>query len=108
LEFKKSDTTIDSRSYRIIHLDDESIGLTNLNSLKGAIEEEISAGNNFIGLDLTEVNSINSSGLGILISCLKTIKSNNGDLKLLNASDKLFNIFRITKLNNVFSITKTE
>lgn len=108
MEFKRSDTNIDSQSYRIIHLDDESIGLTNLNNLKGAIEEEIAAGNNFIGLDLKDVTSINSSGLGILISCLKTIKSNNGGLKLLNASDKLFNIFRITKLDNVFSITKTE
>jgi len=107
VEFRKTDSEIDSKNYRIIHLDEESIGLTNLNKIKEAIEEEISAGNNYIGLDLQDVTTINSSGLGILISCLKLIKTKNGDLKLLNANDKLYNVFKITKLNNVFSITKS-
>lgn len=51
----------------------------------------------FYAIDLSEVNSINSSGLGILISCYKSVKDADGDLKLINANDKLLNIFKITK-----------
>jgi anti-anti-sigma factor len=54
---------------------------------------------------MKNINVINSSGLGVLISCLSKIKSRDGLLKLLNLNAKIFNIFKITKLNLVFDIS---
>ena len=104
MEYDLKDIEIDGNSYRVIHLKEDSIGLTNLNEIKELIEKELGEGKLFFALDLAEVNSINSSGLGILISCYKSIKSSDGDLKLINANDKLLNIFKITKLDRVFDL----
>ncbi len=57
---------------------------------------------NFV-LDLKGVDWINSSGLGILISGLTTVRNNGGNLCLAQAGDKIKNILTITKLSSVFN-----
>ena len=57
-----------------------------------------------IVIDLKEVEWMNSSGLGILIGAITTLKNNDGQLVLINVSDRIENLLKITKLINVFSI----
>ena len=57
---------------------------------------------NFV-LDLKGVDWINSSGLGILISGLTTVRNSGGDLCLAQPGDKIKNILTITKLSSVFA-----
>jgi len=45
---------------------------------------------------------MNSTGLGILISGLTTLKNNGGELKLANVTDKIQSLLTITKLVTVF------
>ncbi|MEE4311854.1 MAG: STAS domain-containing protein [candidate division KSB1 bacterium] len=52
--------------------------------------------------DLGKVSWMNSSGLGILISGLTTMRNNKGDLKLANVTDKIQSLLIITKLITVF------
>ena len=59
--------------------------------------------NNFI-IDLENVEWMNSSGLGILISTVTVLRNNNGSLRLINVSDKIKNLLKITKLNTVFTL----
>ena len=47
---------------------------------------------------------MNSSGLGILIGAVHVLKSNDGVLCLINVSDRIKNLLKITKLNTVFEI----
>lgn len=103
--FEIVDIEIDSGTYKSFLLKEETVGLTNLNEVKSQIQSLITGGSNNIAIDLGEVNSINSSGLGILISCYKLVKNNGGDFKLINANDKLLNIFKITKLDRVFDFS---
>ncbi|NUM82300.1 STAS domain-containing protein [bacterium] len=56
---------------------------------------------NFV-VNMQSIDLINSSGLGILISNLTTVKNGGGDLRLAQASDKIKQIFQITKLSTVF------
>ncbi|MBX7153292.1 STAS domain-containing protein [bacterium] len=56
---------------------------------------------NFV-VNMQSIDLINSSGLGILISNLTTVKNSGGDLRLAQASDKIKQIFQITKLSTVF------
>jgi anti-sigma B factor antagonist len=45
---------------------------------------------------------MNSTGLGILISCLTTLKNAGGELKLSNVTDNIKSLLTITKLVTVF------
>jgi len=53
-------------------------------------------------IDLAGVDWMNSTGLGILISGLTTMKNCDGDLKLANVTDKIKSLLTITKLVTVF------
>ncbi len=53
-------------------------------------------------IDLSKVEWMNSTGLGILISSLTTMRNNGGELKLANVTDKIQSLLTITKLVTVF------
>jgi len=53
-------------------------------------------------IDLSKVGFVNSSGLGILISGLTTMRNGGGDLKLASISSKVEGLLSITKLNQIF------
>ncbi len=52
--------------------------------------------------DLGKVSWMNSSGLGILIGGLTTMRNNGGDLKLINVTGKIESLLIITKLIKIF------
>jgi anti-sigma B factor antagonist len=54
-----------------------------------------------IVIDLQQVEWLNSSGLGILIGAVTLLKNNKGDLRLINVSDRIQNLLKITKLETV-------
>jgi len=53
-------------------------------------------------VDLSKVEWMNSTGLGILISGLTTLRNNGGELKLARITDKIESLLTITKLITVF------
>lgn len=58
-------------------------------------------------LDFTGVNYLSSSALGMLISLQKKIAMKGGQLKLSGIRESIMEVFRITKLDEVFDIYKT-
>lgn len=52
--------------------------------------------------DLGKVSWMNSSGLGILIGGLTTMRNSGGDLKLVNVTGKIESLLIITKLIKIF------
>lgn len=53
-------------------------------------------------VDLSKVKFMNSSGLGMLIGGLTTMRKAGGDLRIANASDKIESLLMVTKLITVF------
>jgi len=53
-------------------------------------------------IDLSKVEWMNSTGLGILISGLTTMRNNGGELKLAGITEKIESLLTITKLITVF------
>jgi len=62
----------------------------------------IDAGKTRIVLDLGGVKFMNSSGLGMLIGGLTTMKKAEGHLKLANVTEKIESLLIITKLIKIF------
>ncbi len=57
-------------------------------------------------LDFGNVRFLSSAVLGLLIRVSKRIYERNGQLKLCNISPKIYEIFKITRLNKIFDIYK--
>lgn len=53
-------------------------------------------------VNLERVTWVNSTGLGILISGYTTLNRAGGELKLLKVTERIENIFFVTKLATVF------
>ncbi|PKG23693.1 anti-sigma factor antagonist [Niallia nealsonii] len=56
-------------------------------------------------VDLSDVNYMDSTGLGVFVGVFKNIRANNGELKLINLSDRLKRLFEITGLADIIDIT---
>lgn len=60
-----------------------------------------------IEVDMEKVNYMDSTGLGIFISLLKSSKEHGTDFKLLNLQDRVMRLFTITGLNEIINIHST-
>ncbi len=67
-----------------------------------AVEEE--AVN--IVLDMEQVKWMNSSGLGMIMGALTTLRSSGGDLRMANVSERVHRPIEVTRLDSVIKIYK--
>ena len=73
-------------------------------SLKLAINSAINAGTDRLVLFLSEVEYLDSTGLGVLIGALKKMREKDGSLILIGPTSRVLRIFDLTGLVSVFSI----
>jgi len=59
-------------------------------------------------LNLADVDYIDSSGIGELVSGFTAVKNQGGDLKLLQLTKKVRDLLQITKLYTVFEVFSDE
>ena len=76
--------------------------------LRDKVKELAAAGSKSILLNLGEVNYIDSSGIGELVSAFTTISNHGGALKLLNLTKRVKDLLQITKLYTVFEVFDDE
>jgi len=76
--------------------------------LRDAIRDLLSKGQKLILLNLADVNYIDSSGIGELVSAYTTVRNQGGELKLLNLTKKVHDLLQITKLYTVFDVKDDE
>jgi len=77
-------------------------------TLRDAVKDVLSKGSKSILLNLANVDYIDSSGLGELVSAYTTVKNQGGELKLLHLTTKVHDLLQITKLYTVFDIKDDE
>lgn len=71
-------------------------------SLNEQLHELIEQEKTNVVVDLSKVKFMNSSGLGMLIGGLTTMRKAGGDLRIANAGKKIESLLIITKLITVF------
>ena len=91
----------------ILELSGKIMGGPDATLLNDKLHELIEAGKTKIIANLKGVNWMNSSGLGILIGGLTTMRNSGGDLKLANITDRIQSLLMITKLLTVFETFDT-
>jgi len=76
--------------------------------LRDTVKDLLAKGHKKILLNLGDVNYIDSSGIGELVSAFTTVKNQGGELKLLNLTKKVHDLLQITKLYTVFDVQDDE
>jgi anti-sigma B factor antagonist len=77
-------------------------------ALRSAIRRLLEEGKKKILLNLGGVSYMDSSGIGELVSSHTAISKEEGQLKLLNLTEKLESLLAITKLLTVFDVYENE
>lgn len=73
-------------------------------SLKDDIEKILEKNNPKIILDFSDVNFIDSSGIGLVVNVLKKLSQKNNKLKLCNLNNTVTNIFKQIKIYSFFEV----
>jgi anti-sigma B factor antagonist len=55
-------------------------------------------------VDLSGVNYMDSTGLGVFVGVFKNVKANNGQFKIVGLTDRLQRLFEITGLADIIDI----
>jgi len=85
-----------------IQLGEESAALRDL------VSDLLTKGHKKILFNLADVNYIDSSGLGHLVSAFTSVRKQGGELKLLNLTKNVHNVMQMTRLYTVFDIVDNE
>ncbi len=76
--------------------------------LRDALVEEMANGSKKVIINLDSVSTIDSSGLGELIRCKVTSKSNDAEIKLLHVNIKARKLLTMAQLVGVFEMFDDE
>ncbi|HLZ13654.1 MAG TPA: STAS domain-containing protein [Candidatus Acidoferrum sp.] len=76
-----------------------------------AVEKQLQAfmdqGEERLVLDLTELTYISSLGLRVFIAVAKSVRNVNGKLALAGLNNHIYEIFKIARFTNIFSIYRS-
>ena len=69
--------------------------------LRATIAERIAGGDRLIVVDLSATDFVDSSGLGALVSCLKSARQAGGDLRLVAPTEQVAMVLHMTNLDRI-------
>ena len=79
-----------------------------VDSLRQAIDETTDGGGYQLVLNLTDVPMVDSSGIGVLVRTLTSVKQRGGSLKLVNPSKFTTQTLKLVGVLNLFEVFSDE
>ena len=76
--------------------------------VRDTVKDLLGKGQKKILLNLGDINYIDSSGIGELVSAFTSVRNQGGELKLLHLTKKVHDLLQITKLYTVFDVRDDE
>ncbi len=96
-------TITENNGVQVLGLKGKILGGPEAGAIKDTMHELISNNKKKILIDMRELDLMNSSGLGILIAAVTTLKNNGGKLALVHVPERIRHLLKITRLNSVFA-----
>lgn len=93
----------------VVHPSGERLDIEVAGDFRAMLLSLIEQGHRRLVVDLADVTFIDSSGLGALVSALKTLKrsDNGGDVRLARVQAPVVSLLEIIRLNRVFTTYST-
>jgi anti-sigma B factor antagonist len=76
--------------------------------MEKVIQDLIHDGKYKIIVDFKELSYISSAGLGVFMSVIGDVKSNDGDIVLMQMPPKIYKVFDLLGFTEIFTIVETE
>ncbi len=90
----------------VIHLNEKYIDALNAPTVKGEIMALLKPGAKVI-LDLGEVEFLDSSGMGVILSITRELSSSGGTLKITNVKKAVRTLFELVRFHRIIQIYDT-
>lgn len=100
-------STSETDGITVVSLEGSVLGGPDATALNDALHALVEKKKKKIVLDLSQVHTMNSSGLTMLIGALTTVRNAGGNLAIAAASKKIESLLVITKLSTVFTLFPT-
>ncbi len=97
-------STKELNNVTVVKMDGSMLGGPEASELNSALHKLLDAKKKHIVVDLSGVSLMNSSGLGMLIGAVTTMRNAGGDLKIAAATEKVIQVFKMTKVSNVIEL----
>lgn len=81
----------------------ENLDAGNVKEFREAVQT-LTATREIVLLDMGPLNFIDSSGLGALLSCLRTMNGKGGQLRLFSMSKPVKALFELVRMHRIFAI----
>lgn len=92
----------------VLELAGKIMGTSDADRLRAAIDACLAEGRRGILLDFAGVPWVNSQGVGVLMSCLTTLRPAGAVLKLLGVNDRVKSVLDVTRLSSHFEFFTDE
>lgn len=86
---------------------DGRLNVVTASSIRQEVQRVVHSGHSLIAVDLAGVEFIDSSGLGALVSGLKTARTAGGDLRLSSAREQVSSVLALTNLDRILRVYPT-
>ncbi|MCK5918103.1 MAG: STAS domain-containing protein [Cocleimonas sp.] len=93
-------------SLSIISLNETRLDASIAPQFKQEMEKIIADGNTQIILDISKLSFMDSSSLGAMVAVLKAM-GNQGKMVVSGASGVVLDLFKLTRMDNVFTLVET-
>ncbi|WP_252975141.1 STAS domain-containing protein [Janibacter melonis] len=94
-------STSNSNGAVVVHCTGE-IDVSTASQLRDAVQQVILGGSRSVAIDMTGVSFMDSTGLGVVVGRLKTLRREGGTLTIAATADRVRRVFEITGLDKVF------
>ena len=99
-------TTEKRSDWTVVRVGD-TLDASNAEAAKAHFRTLVEQGARRLVVDLSGLGFIDSSGLGALVTALKTARAVGGDVRLCCLKPQVRSIFQLTRLDKVFTILDT-
>ncbi len=97
----------EERNCKVFHLKGRLMDQQQADRLMETLDKELTGGHKTVVLDMGALQYMNSTGLNILINVLTRTRNAGGDTLIAAVSHSVRQLFVVTKLDTVFTITNT-
>ena len=92
-----------SAAAAVISFPVQNLDASNVKAFRDAIQP-VTAAREIVLLDMSALNFVDSSGLGALLSCLRTMNGKNGQLRLFGMTKPVKALFELVRMHRIFPI----
>jgi len=82
----------------------EDVMMLNSNEFIEEFQKSVKDEYDMVSFNFSEVNFIDSSGIGALVKCINSLKSRDIKPVIFNLNKALFSVFKLSGLNNLIKI----